>query len=903
MLIVKQSGQPGSDYNINIRGLASPNDNQPLILIDGVPGDLNTLNPFDIETVDVLKDAASAAIYGSRGGSGVILITTKKGKAGKPVISYDFSYGISNATRKVPMLNAREYAIIMNEASYNTYPDFELPFSEEYIAGLGEGTDWQEEAYNKNAPMQNHYMSFSGGNDLSVFSISLSYDKEEGIFNYENKSEFERFGFRVNSEHKMNKRLILGENITYNHRNTTALGTGNQYSNFMRDLFIASPLLEVYDPTSYDGFARSENNPNGASIPSDQEVNPITSMHYEYNDKNKYDDIIGNLYAEVEIINGLKFRTDIGTNYKLFFVTTARDSFHLTPYTTERANPYYRQRMEREVGYNWDNILTYNKIFGDHSVLAMVGTNVQDNWYFNVEATAEGYLSSDAPVLSNVSTMVRDSVIGDFGKNDSRFSVFGRVSYNFKEKYLATVSIRRDGSSRFGKNNRYGIFPAVSAGWVISEESFAKSSIWLNFLKLRASWGQNGKEPFVRYRYLATVSSVNRYYYFDGAYVGTSPDIFPNANLKWEAQEQINIGFDSRFLKNFNFTAEWYRKTAKDWIIPVSVPGITGIAGIDATINPYVNAGNVINSGVELDLGFIKQLGDFFIGLRANMAYNKNKVTDVPGEIIHGSTSVLYNGSEEFCRIQEGYPVGFFWGYKTGGIFQTQEEIESYVNEEGDLLYPYAQPGDVIRIDLNEDGVINAEDKTMIGDPNPDYVYGFTINTSYKGFDFSMNLQGVAGNQVVQCYRPMERSYPNYTTEILDHWQWIDQNNNGVVDEGEGTSNTMPRVTLGNESNQNWRKFSDLYIHDAGFLRVKSINVGYDFKSSLLKNTPIGQFRIYFSALNVFTFTKYNGIDPEVGYGSYYDEEGNLIDGFASGVDMGFYPSAKTYLIGVNVKF
>ena len=783
----------------------------------------------------------------------------------------------------------------MNEAAYNTNPNGVLPFTDEYIASLGEGTDWQEEAYNKNAPMQNHYLGFSGGNDVSTFSTSLSYDNEEGIFDYENKSQYERFGIRVNSEHKMNKHITVGENITYTHRNSRALGTGNQYNNFIRSLLEASPLLPVYDPNSYDGFARSQNNPIiGTEVPSDQQVNPIAAMHYEYNDKNKYDDIIGDIYLNAEIIKGLNFRTDMGATYNLFFQTTARDSFHLTPYTTNRTNPFFRQKMERLFGYNWDNVLSYSKNFGEHSVLAMVGTNVQDNWYFNVEGTGEGYLSNEAPVLTNISTMVRDSVIGDFGKNDSRFSVFGRVSYNYKEKYLATVSIRRDGSSRFGKNYRYGIFPAASVGWVVSEESFTEVLTWLDFLKLRASWGQNGKEPFERYRYLATVSSTNRYYFFDGAYVGISPDIFPNPDLKWEAQEQINIGFDSRFLKDFSFSADWYRKTAKDWIIPVSVPGITGIAGIDELTDPYVNAGNVTNTGIELDLAFNKQIGDFFIGLRANIAYNKNQVTEVPGEIINGSTSVLYNGSEEFYRIQEGYPVGFFWGYQTDGIFQTQEEIDSYIyygEEDTLLIYPYARPGDVKRVDLNGDGVIDSDDKTMIGDPNPDFVYGFTINTSYKGFDFSMNLQGQAGNQIVQCYRQMERSYPNYTTEILDRWT------------GEGTSNRIPRVTLGNESNQNWRFFSDLYVHDAGFLRVKSINVGYDFKSSLLKNAPIGQFRIYFSALNILTFTKYNGIDPEVGYGSYYNSEGVLTDGFASGIDMGFYPTAITYLVGVNVKF
>ncbi len=900
MVIVKQSGQPGSDFNITIRGLSSPNDNKPLILIDGVPGDLKYLNPSDIESVDILKDAASAAIYGSRGGSGVILITTKKGKEGKAKLTYDFSYGISNVTKKVPMLNAKEYATIMNEASYNTYPNRSLPFSEEDIDGLGEGTDWQEEAYNKNAPVVNHYLGFSGGSDKSIFSLGFSYSNEEGIFDYEGKSNFERFGVRVNSEHKIGDRLTVGENIIYSHRNTRSLGTGNQYNNFIRSLLEASPLLDVYDPNMYDGFARSENNPNvpGAVVPSDEQGNPIASMHYKYNDKNKYDDIIGNVYGEVEIIKGLKFRSDIGAKLNVFIQSNATDSFTLTPYDYQ-VNPTYKQKMERYVGYNWDNVLSYTKTFGNHNVLAMIGTNVQDNWYFKLEGRKEGYLSNDAPVLTNVTDIVRDSVIGDFGKDDARLSFFGRLSYNYKEKYLATVSLRRDGSSRFGQNNRYGYFPAVSVGWVVSEESFLESSSWLNFFKLRASWGQNGKEPSDKYAFLATVGSTSRYYYYDKPYVGVSPDIFPNPDLKWEASEQINVGFDSKFIRDFSFSFDWYRKTAKDWILPVPVAGISGIAGINESRDPFVNGGNVINSGVEFDIGYNKLIGDLYLGVRAIFSYNKNKVTEVPGGIIHGAASRLYNGSAEFYRVEDGYPLGYFWGYNTDGLFQSQAEVDSYVNDEGDPIQPDASPGDVKRIDLNGDGQINDDDKTMIGDPNPDFIYGFTLDASYKGFDFSMNIEGQAGNQVVQAYRSLERAYPNYTTEILDRWQWEDNNNNGIVDEGEGTSTSVPRVTVYNE---NFREISDMRVQDAGYLRIKSVNIGYDF-SSLIKNAPFEQLRIYFAATNLLTITKYTGLDPEVGYGAFYDSNGKLTDAYASGIDLGFYPVPRTFIVGLNITF
>jgi TonB-linked SusC/RagA family outer membrane protein len=891
MVIVKKSGQPGSDYNINIRGLSSPNDNNPLVLVDGVPGNLNILNPSDIETVDVLKDAASAAIYGSRAANGVILITTKKGKAGEPRITYDAYYGISNASKKVEMLNAKEYAMIMNEESTNMGNS---PFfSQGYIDSLGEGTDWQEEAYNKNAPVQSHYLGISGGTEISTYSMSLSYNNEEGIFNYEDRSMYERIGVRINSEHKIKKFLKVGENLTYTHRRVKGLGVGNQYDNFLRSLLSASPLIDVYDPNVFDGFGRSSFN--------DQQINPIAAMHYDSIGAKKYDDIIGDIYVELEIIPGLRLRSDFGSSLNFANVTNALDTFTLTPYTYN-AVPTYEQNMDRRFYYNIDNTITYEKSYGDHNILVMAGMNAQDNRFFSVKGKVKGYLSNIEPVLTNVTTIDTTIVRGDYGKGDSRYSYFGRISYNYMEKYMATVSLRRDVSSRFGPNNRVGYFPAGSVGWAISEEDFLKQLSWLNYMKIRASWGQNGKEPSRPYRFLATVGSVDRIYSFgSGWQVGISPDILPNQNLKWEASTQTDIGLDSRFLNNFRFTFDWYRKISKDWIVPTTVPGVSGIAGISTT-NPYINGGNVINTGVEFELGYIRNFGQLMIEVKANMAHNKNKVTDVPGEIIHGSESVLYNGSEEFYRIEEGYPLGYFWGYVTDGIFQTQEEVDSYIGLYDRPMQRTAKPGDVKRIDVNGDSLINVDDKTMIGNPNPDFIYGFNLSVSWRGFDFSMNLQGQLGHQIVRAYRMEERYYGNYMTNILGRWHWIDKNENGIIDVGEGTSNTMPRVTLSSEPNLNWRRFGDLSVHDADFLRVKSVNIGYDFKS-LFRNAPFQQFRLYISASNLLTFTKYDGLDPEVGYGSYVDDEDVLQDAYASGIDLGFYPAARTYLLGVNVTF
>ncbi|MBN2274021.1 MAG: TonB-dependent receptor [Bacteroidales bacterium] len=906
MVIVKKSGQPGSDYNINIRGLGSVNGSTPLVLIDGVPGNLNILNPSDVESVDILKDAASAAIYGSRAADGVILITTKKGKSNTPQLTYDFYYGISNAPRKIEVLNAQEYAMIQNEGYFNNTPSGTRPYFTEAeidsINSLGHtGTDWQEEAYRKNAPTQNHYLGLSGGNEHSTYSVSLSYTSEKGIFDYDDKSSYERLGFRLNSEHKIKKFLKIGENLTFAHRNQSGLGVGNIYDNFMRTILSASPLIDVYDPNQNDGFGKSNFNI--------EQVNPIAVMHYQYNSKNKYDDLIGNVYAEIEILKGLKFRTDFGGSLYFTQTTSVTDTFQITP-DNKNEVPDLRQFMERRFSYNFDNVLSYEKTFGRHNVLAMVGMNAQDNWFYNMEINANGFLANPNldPVMSNIAISPEvpgDTITteGDYGKLDSYYSYFGRLSYNFDEKYLLTVSLRRDGSSRFGKNEHFGYFPAVSAGWVISRENFAQSATsWLNFLKIRASWGQNGKVPDLSGRHLATVGTYDRSYSFgSGRIVGMSPDVFPNPYLKWEASTQTDIGFDSRFLNGVSLNFDWYRETSKDWIVPKTVASISGSEGI-STVKPYINGGNVTNTGIEVELGYTKNLSGLLMNVRANMAYNKNTVTEVPNEIIHGSVSVLYNGSDEFYRVEEGFPIGYFWGYRTDGLFQTQEEVNNYVNTEGVPYQKNALPGDVKRIDENGDGTIDNEDKVMLGDPNPDFIYGFTIDATYKGFDFSMNIQGVAGNQIVQAYRAEERTYFNYTAEALDRWQWVDANENGVVDAGEGTSDVMPRITLGSDRNRNWKAFSDLFVKDAGYLKIKSINLGYDFKT-LFKGLPLQQLRIYVAATNLLTITKYDGLDPEVGYGSYYDGSGRLTDAYASGVDIGFYPAARTYLIGANVKF
>jgi TonB-linked SusC/RagA family outer membrane protein len=904
MIIVQQSGQPGSDFNINIRGLGSVNGSNPLVLIDGVPSNINAVNPNDVATVDVLKDAASAAIYGSRAADGVILITTKKGKAGEAKVNYDFHYGISNPIRQVSMLNASEYAMLQNEAFENTNNNANLnpPFRQGQIDSLGVGTNWQEEATNHNAPLQSHYLGITQGNDKSNYLLSLSYDKQEGIFDYDNKSLYERIGFSFNSVHKLKKYLTMGENFNYSHRNQNGLGVTDIYNNFMRNLLLAEPIMKAYDPSYPDGFGRSDL----PSKPVDM-ANPLGLMYYQYNEKKHRDDIIGDIYAEIQIIQGLKFKSDFGGTFAFQNNTTANDSFTLAPQVFNPI-PNYEQYMSRDFSCNWDNILSYDKDFGKNNFTFLIGTNLERYTIYNVDPKMYGYLANPnlEPALTNVVSLLPSvpgdtiEVKGDFGPTDSRESVFGRINYNYNEKYLLMASLRRDGSSRFGSGYRYGYFPAVSAGWVITNESFMSNTSWLDFLKIRASWGENGKEPNLPYRALATVSSTYRSYPIGNALlVGTSPDKLPNRNLKWESSIQTDFGFDAKFLRVFSVNFDYYKKTSGDWIVPTTVPGITGIQGI-SSVQPYFNGGNIVNKGVELQLGYFKNLGDLSISVQANGAYNKQEVTDVPGGVIQGASSVLTNGSASFYRVEDGYPLGYFYGYKTDGLFQSQEDVDNYVNSEGVPLQRGAKPGDVKRVDVNNDGVIDSDDRTKIGDPNPHYTYGVNINLNYKGLDFSMNLYGQGGNQIFKGYRDVGRSYVNSPAEDLDRWHWVDNNNNGIVDPGEGIGNTIPRVTGGKDANNNWRFISDLYIKPGGFMRVKSINLGYDLKT-LFKKLPVEKLRIYVSATNILTFTKYDGLDPEVGYGSFYNSDGILTDPYASHIDLGFYPTPRTYLAGINV--
>lgn len=871
--ITSTSGQPGAGFDVVIRGIGTNGNSSPLFVVDGLPvGDISYLNNADIESVDILKDAASAAIYGSRAANGIVLITTKKGSAGKPKLTFDSYYGVQQVANPIEMLNAREYATILNEQAINSG---KLPYyTNAQIAALGEGTNWIDQILVDNAVTQNYSVGLQGGNNGSIYSASLSYTQQEGVVGGPDFSNYQRYVIRVNSEHKLYDDIItIGENLTYSYVDQVGIADQGQYYNHLRGAFNTNPLIPVYD----DNGNFYDNSP-GEFVDQGTHSNPYASLVYNNQREGSNQRLVGNVYLEAEPIEGLKVRTSFGLEHSTGNSRSFTPVYQLSIYNFQDTSSV-NQGFNENVNWNWENTVSYEHSVGAHDMQFLVGTSAQKFKGTSISATNANLAFDDLKFafLSNTTYAngPRMSVDGS-GYENTLASYFGRVIYNFDEKYLLNATVRADGTSNFAEGNRWGYFPSVSAGWVASSEDFFPGNA-ISFLKLRASWGQNGNNFVPAFRYLSPIAVTNSNYNFgtqEGQLApGAIPSRISNPDLQWETSEQLDIGFDAELYEGkiyINF--DWYRKTTKDWLIQ---PPILATAGAQA---PWINGGNVINSGVELVVGWRKKEGDFNYSITFNGAYNNNDVRDIPteGGIIHGQSNELWNNAPEFYRAQSGLPVGYFWGYETTGVFQNEAEISAYRGPEG-AIQPGALPGDLIIKDVNGDGVITEADKTIIGDPNPDFVYGFNFTANYKGFDLLINANAVAGNQLVQSYRSITDQYSNFHKSILNRWH------------GEGTSNELPRLY---ENGRNYSQFSDIYVHDGDFLRINNITLGYDF-ANLIKSEAFSQVRLFVTGQNLITFTKYSGMDPEIGYGQ----------SFARGVDIGYYPRPRVLMAGLNVKF
>lgn len=909
------SGQPGDGFKISIRGAGTNGNTAPLYIIDGVAGDINNLNPADIERIDVLKDAASCAIYGSAAANGVILVTTKQGKQGKIQVSYDANVGWANVYRMPKMLNAKQYMEVMDQVRFNSGEsgyDWKSIMGEDlynsYMDGSNEGTNWVEAIRNKNAVTTSHSLNVTGGSDRSTFSMGAGYQYQDGVFGNLVKSDYRRFTFRINSEHVIYRNdkgmdvVKIGENVYYQHKQNQGIQIGGQYSNELSNMLRANPAIPMYNA---DGsYTKTEDLKNWVDNYNSYSVNPVYKMLNQQSGHNK--SINQNLHAtgylEIQPIKNLVYRGQLNYNQNTWTWRTFLPIFDANRTNADcfRTEDKATNQIGTSWGWSTTNTLSYKfDLQKKHNFDILVGTEYGESrpdFGFSLNATSSNSVFGDM-THAYMTYMKNNNAAAVTGTpcDDSRsMSYFGRVNYNFNEKYMLSAIMRADGNSKFAPGKRWGYFPSVSAGWVISNEKFmAKTVSWLDFLKLRAGWGQNGNAQTINnFQWQGAFAfDTSSYYTFNGnpdQYVsGAAPSRLPNEDLTWETSEQLNIGLDARFLSGrLGFTLDWYNKKTKDLLVAVPVDPTTGFS------TQMKNAGTVENKGIELSLSWNDKIGkDFQYNVGWNMAYNHNEVTEVKSNQTYnnGGNDLLAQNTGYMARFEEGHPIGYFWGYKTEGVMQNEADVQAYLdknckgNAANSKQGTGIKPGDLKFVDVNGDGVVNDDDKTELGDSHPDVTMGITLGASYKGFDLSVTGFGAFGQQVARSFRKFtDGEYENFTTEVYDYWH------------GEGTSNKYPLLAHMN-AGPNWQTISDIYIEDASYFRLQNLTVGYDF-TKIWKNSPFQQLRLYFAAQNLFTITGYKGMDPENGtsIGS---------DSWVTGVDVGNYPQPRTYMVGVNVKF
>ena len=926
--ITQSSSQPGKGFKVNIRGVGTIGNSSPLLIIDGINAGtaddgLNGLNPNDIESIDVLKDAASAAIYGARAANGVILVTTKQGKEGKMSIQYDGFVGWSNAYKVPSMLNAQQYMQVINETYFNTYgavPQWGTLVPQNILDRVNqgwEGTDWFKAYENKNALQFSHAVTVNGGTDRSKFSMSLNYSSNEGIMGGENASSYNRYGGRINSDHVVlrgkdligeeHDLLTLGENVSYWYHKSHDLAESNGYWNIMQAAYIASPLVEPYDA---NGNLASYKD-NGAGYSTMIYGNPLNHfLNGGFNSLNKNRDfgVGATFYWIVEPIKNLKYRGQFNTGYSAGNSRNVGYPFS-SSFTSASANYTVNQSDWQSSSFTIENTLAYVlPQLGKHTIDVLVGQSVErSDWStgLNVSATVtEENLNSLVLKGWNYNTIANydyafHSASGgyDTPSQGTIASFFGRANWNYDEKYMVTAIIRADGSNNFARGKRWGYFPSVSAGWNISNEKFMQSTAsWLSFLKLRASWGQNGNCNIGNFYYLSNIGfSPSGYpdygYKFSSDMVQTVTDNtyttgayaknVPNPDVTWETSEQLNIGIDARFFNGrLGLNFDWYKKTTKDWLVQAPMNVVLGYEE-----PAYVNAGDVKNTGVEVALSWRDQIGsDFNYHANVNVATNKNEVTRLANNTgyIDGQDKALFENSSWVSRVEVGHPIGYFSGMSYSGVWQTQAQIDQAIAS-GKAVLAGAQPGDLIWDDYNNDGMISlSEDRHEIGNPHPKVTLGASLGFEWKGIDFGITGSGAFGMQVMQCYRTalLANPFNNYSINVFDRWH------------GEGTSNTRPRLAVGTTNDQ-W--VSTLYMEDADYFRIQNITLGYDF-SRIWKSGPFSLLRLYVQAQNLYTFTKYSGVDPEIG------SSGGK-DAWARGIDVGLYPQARTFIVGASIKF
>ena len=919
--VTANSGQPGESSRVRVRGTGSYNASDPLYIVDGIPleGGLDIVNPNDIESIEVLKDAASGAIYGARAANGVIIVTTKKGKQGKAQINYNASWGWQTAWKHRDVTNATEYAVLQNEKYVNAGMDplYADPYNLTDAMGnaipLNGGTDWQSLVFNDNAPIVNHDVSVSGANDRMNYYVSLGYFSQEGIVggNY-GQSNYDRLTLRSNSnytlidatkERNFLNKLDLSVNLSYLRTHSTGISTNSEFGSVLGSALYMSPILTPTVSGAYAEKMRSnysefdlpaDENGNLYSIPNYggtyQEMNnPLAMMVAQTPTKNWSHKFVPHFNVTLGLWDNLKYSFSYSADLSFWGYDGAVKSLYYLSGNNNTDHTSATQFSAKSDHWQIENVISYDKELGRHSFNIVLGQSAYKSkgaeiggsrWNLvNINKPSINYATGNVEFSKDADgnitgATVEHSVWGGPYTEHTLSSLFARGSYNYDERYMFQFTLRRDGSSRFGSNNKYGVFPSFSLGWNFVREPFFNFPAWLSIGKLRYSWGKNGNDNIGDFTYTTLTSMGNNVLFGRIATKqnGSKANRIANPDLKWEESEQHDLGIDLGFMKDaLTLSVDYFIKKTNGMILAMPIPSYVG------ETKPLGNVGDMENKGVEIELGWKGHISDFHYSLKGNVSYVKNTLKNL------GNTEGFLNfdGIQGIAgggtRAENGQPFPFFYGYKTDGVFQNMDEVRAYTNADGQLIQPKAVPGDVRFVDVNGDGQITTDDRTNIGNGTPDWTFGFNANADWKGFDFNIFLQGVHGSDVFDATYRSDVFSGNYPKWMLNRWT------------GEGTSDKYPRLSLQDETN--WQ-VSDLYVCDGSYLRIKNMSLGYTLPAKLTRRAFIERFRIYGMVENLVTWTKYWGFDPEIASG-----------GTSLGIDRGVYPQARTWTVGFNIAF
>lgn len=866
------SGQPGATPQILIRGIGTNGNNNPIVIVDGLiyddPGILQVISPDDVESINILKDGASTSIYGTRGANGVIIVTTKKAKEGQGTLTYSNTFGVQSPWSVPEVLNKDQYIELISEKYSNAGQSIPTAITDGTASPFD--TDWFDEIFEQ-TQITSHQLSFSKGSESSRFRASFSYVDQEGLIAPE-KSNFERITARINADHDLNEYISFGQNIFYTRTSGQTIPENNEFGTPIGDALVYDPLTPALDANAQFGFGQSE-------LVQKEYINPLSRIFITNNEYTN-NQIAGNAFLSVEPIEGITVKTDIAVQVSNNSSNGFAPAYELTPAFENELNDVFAFR-EEFTRWKWENTLNYQKQINDHKVDVLLGISAQEDDYKNVGGSSSGI---QPEVEFNPNFQYLDGAIdtldranGTEGIRYALASQFGRVIYSYQNKYLATIILRRDGSTRFGPANRYAVFPSISLGWVVTSESFWNSP-FINFLKLRASYGENGNDRIGDNLFRSTINSVYDYQFGEPnnqfIYIGSTTPVAANPEIRWERSKQFDIGLEIGILEDkITIEFDYYKKITSDLLfVDPAAPLLLGTGA------PVTNLGEFQNSGVEIDITYNETFGAVEFNAGVNLTTLRNEATNLNGESPFVDLYSWPVRNVPITRFEVGEPIGFFRGYKTAGIFRSQNEVFAHINSDGDLLQPNAVPGDIRYVDVNGDGEINSDDITKIGKPWADLTVGFRFGASYKNFSLSTVWFSSFGSEIYRSYERQDVPNNNYQVEWLDRFS--DSNPGG----------SYPRLTI-TDTNNNSRP-SDFYVESGNFLRLRNVQLAYSLPKNLISNVKMVAAKVFIAADNLITITNYTGFDPEVGGGIG-----------TTGVDRGFYPLTRTISGGLSITF